>query len=296
MAARAVGGLTRDLQLAVFFVIEYWTEMKLKTLLDRAEKHRSLAYGQAHWVNALLLTLAPLTLAMKPCLRQLRRTLAWLIIGLAAVSAYAAENLGAQLRAFAALHGVSVKGLHYLRDEPAKPVSLPDDPVMGLRQLLSGYNHVLSTDAQGRVDGVVVLSPKRASRAPRRFTIPIKVHGAHHIVLVSLAGPNGKRVPVPMVVDTGASTMVLPLSMMPVLGFNPKELRQGRVNTAGGEVSARFGTLALVEVSGARRREVAVSFVDDEALNGVKLLGMSFLSHYRVTLDQSAARLLLQER
>jgi aspartyl protease family protein len=99
-----------------------------------------------------------------------------------------------------------------------------------------------------------------------------------------------------LLVDTGASTVVLPNSMMEELGFKPNELRDGESQTAAGSVNVKLGQLYSVQVGHAHLRDVAVGFIDDDKLGEQPLLGMSFLGRFRLTIDDENNRVMLLTR
>ena len=94
-------------------------------------------------------------------------------------------------------------------------------------------------------------------------------------------------------VDTGASTVVLPQSMIGRLGFAVGELRDGWTQTANGRVRAKVGKLQSIAVGTAMAQDVTVTFLEDNRLNGAKLLGMSFLQRFRITIDDANRRIIL---
>jgi len=94
-------------------------------------------------------------------------------------------------------------------------------------------------------------------------------------------------------VDTGASTVVLPKSMIGRLGFTQGELREGWTQTANGRVRTRMGTLRSVDVGSASAQGVTVTFLVNNRLSGAKLPGMSFLQRFRMTIDDANNRIIL---
>ena len=97
-------------------------------------------------------------------------------------------------------------------------------------------------------------------------------------------------------VDTGAATLVLPVSMIASLGFRPDELRDSTAQTANGEVPVKLGRLAAAQVGTALEREVSVSFIADDKIGDLALLGMSFLNRYHMTIDAESDQIILIAR
>ncbi len=125
------------------------------------------------------------------------------------------------------------------------------------------------------------------------YTIRTTRRGAHHLVETVLVGPNGTGQTFSLILDTGASTIVLPSSMIEELGFKSNELKSGMANTANGQVPIRLGKLQQAQIGHAKAREVAVGFIADDKIGNKYLLGMSFLNRFRVTIDDDTNRLTL---
>ena len=108
-----------------------------------------------------------------------------------------------------------------------------------------------------------------------------------------LLGSNNLQLETELLIDTGATFVVLPQSMLGELGFASDELKTHSMQTANGKVSALVGELRALRLSSIQIEGVAVAFVDDDDLGSRALLGMSVLSRFRVTLDDAANRLIL---
>ena len=117
-----------------------------------------------------------------------------------------------------------------------------------------------------------------------------------HLLEAVLVGPGGTRQTFPLMLDTGASIVVLPSSKIEALDFAPGDLRPGTASTANGQVPIRIGTLRQVRIGRAKVDGVADGFIADDKIGENALLGMSFLDHFRVTIDDTADRLTLLPR
>ncbi len=201
-------------------------------------------------------------------------------------------NLQAQVHELAVTYGFSVRGLDKLGDDPGKRVH--GDPREQLDVLLSAFNHVLLADDSGDIDTVIITSRVRPD-GPMRQGITVKTTrlGLHHAVRATLIGPAGNPQSLMLLVDTGATMIVLPQTMSRTLGFSERDLRNGWSQTANGKVRTEQGILQSVQVGQAIVKDVAVNFVDDGGLDGNALLGMSFLGRFRITIDEENARLIL---
>lgn len=204
-----------------------------------------------------------------------------------------AAGLRDRLEALAQAQGFRVIGLERLGEEDADA----PDPGLSLKDriaaLLSRYNYMLVAKNGDGVEEVRIASLKQLS--PRRSETGVEARrlGEHYQVQAELSGPNGEPLSVGLLVDTGASTLVLPSSMIRRLGFDPSELAPAVSQTAAGPVRVRLGTLARVRVGEVEAQDVRVAFIADKRLAGARLLGMSFLNRFRFSLDDEHNQLLL---
>ena len=201
-------------------------------------------------------------------------------------------DLRVQLRELAAAHGFILKGLERLGDDAATPVS--GDLRHQIERLLEKYNFVLLHDADGGIAEVRISYPKQAAPIlPDTYAIQTTRKGLHHVVEAVLIGPGSARMTTSLMVDTGATTVVLPASMIAPLGFRPDDLRDGWSQTANGRIAIKRGTLTSLRIGNVVAHDVAVAFVVDPRLPDTRLLGMSFLGRFRVTLDEADDLLIL---
>ena len=77
------------------------------------------------------------------------------------------------------------------------------------------------------------------------------------------------------------------------LGFRLDDLRDGLAKTANGEIAIKLGTLSSLWIGNVVAHDVEVAFVVDPGLPETRLLGMSFLGRFRVTLDEDNDQLIL---
>ncbi len=203
-----------------------------------------------------------------------------------------AGSLRAVIDALAAKHGIAVHGLETGDEQPAPAAD--GTPLRRIEVLLADYSYLLVRKPGGGVESVLIMGRKtRVVPPPDDIDIETSRRGAHHIVIGVLTGPDGDRVTVPMVVDTGASTIVLPSSLIERLGFDADGLADGIMETANRRVPGKKAVLASAEIGAALERDVAVTFIDDSRLGGTMLLGMSFLGRYRLTIDDADNRITL---
>ncbi len=231
------------------------------------------------------------------------------ILGLALPSSSACaevqtRGLRGQLIGLAEQHDFVVKGLDHLSDEPA--MSVVGDLRGQVSALLRDYNFIFTEDGQGGIREVWIFDHKPAqldSHQPalpyvdRSYTVRTTRQGSQHHVEAVLMGPNSHPHTSLLLIDTGATTVVLPVSMMETLGFRSEDLQDGWAQTASGRVAVKRGTLALVKVGDALAENVEVSFITDEHLGNQRILGMSFLQNFRTfSLDDKSSELNLFTR
>ena len=226
-----------------------------------------------------------------------------LVFGVLGRSEAAAANLRDQLRDLAQLQGFEIRGLELVTSGPARVA--PGDLRIQIKRMLADYNFVVFENGAGDIRKVTILarggedtvypdqSVIHTVTVPGEHIIPARRRGAHQLVEAVLVGPGQATQSVSLMVDTGASTVVLPQSMIAQLGFVVDELRDGWTQTANGRVRVKVGTLNSIAVGTATAQEVTVTFLEDKRLNGARLLGMSFLQRFRMTIDDANRRIIL---
>ena len=207
--------------------------------------------------------------------------------------------------------GFEVRGIE--QTEGAMAHSAGANPIERLHLLLEDFDHVIVQGPDAGIERVIILGEKAAyvpppmvaesgleggsgDGAPDEIVLTTQRRGTSHLVTVGLEGPSSQQVQEPMLIDTGADRVVLPLSMLATLGYSINDLSEQQVQTANGAVDARVGDLNAIWVGGRRVEGVGVAFIDDQRLGGTPLLGMSLLSRFRMTIDDSRNLLTLVAR
>lgn len=182
-----------------------------------------------------------------------------------------------------------------------------------LRMLLERFDHVIVQRPDGSVERVIIVGEKTAVAAPppetdlgeeattegveatptAEIVVETRRKGTSHSLTLGLEGDNGRRIEQPLLLDTGADFVVLPVSLLSPLGIRPETLRRQSVQTANGAVEAQLGTLTAVWFGDKKVSQVATAFIEDSRLGGNALLGMSVLRRFRVTLDDANNRVVL---
>ena len=141
-----------------------------------------------------------------------------ILVGLAWVGLAAAQDTNGDLRsqidALASRAGFTVNGLQRLGEASARPIT-EGSSSRQIEELLKGYNYIIVHDANGGIHELRILNPRSSSGpVPRRGVVTSERQGRQHTVDAELVGPPGKKRTVRLVVDTGASIVVLPSSMI----------------------------------------------------------------------------------
>ena len=233
---------------------------------------------------------------MPACFRFLRCRAFVLLCGLLACCPAWAGELRDELADLAHKNGFVIEGLDRVEPGPAAPAE--GSPTERIKALLADYNYLL-VGGPGKIETVRISRRKPSDgvvRSADRAYVKTQRQGSHHQVQAALAGPNGVAKTLSLLIDTGASTLVLPESMIGELGFAPEALRAGTSHTANVTVPVRVGTLNSVRVGAVSAQDIEVSFIADRQLGGAMLLGMSFLSRFRMTIDDAGGELILYAR
>jgi aspartyl protease family protein len=152
----------------------------------------------------------------------------------------------------------------------------------------------------GATDAQVSATMAVDTGGPKTLTLTTSRNGPHHVIRAALVGPNGRTQMMSFIVDTGATDMVLPASMIDRLGFRESELEEEAVQTANGVAYAQRGQLRSVELGGPDNNDVIqrvpVMFIADEDIGGQALMGMTVLGRYSMTIEDAEDRIILVRR
>lgn len=218
-----------------------------------------------------------------------------LVVSLLAFHAVGEESdsaLASELKRLSQEFDFTIQGLD-------KTVSSPLYPARGdlrarLQRLLADFSYVMMQGPDDRVSRVIIVNQKRARPPnPGHILLNTERRGAHHTIQATILGEGRASIDVPLLVDTGASLVVLPTSMIEDLGIDPKVCRPHVVHTANGEVSAKIARIRGVQLGSQIVPDVDVAFIDDHLLGGNRLLGMSVLGRYQMTIDDTENLIIL---
>ncbi|MCD2450844.1 retroviral-like aspartic protease family protein [Methylicorpusculum oleiharenae] len=213
-----------------------------------------------------------------------------------------ADNLKDQLEALSRNHHITIKNTDLIQSAP--PIKVTGSIEEQLKHLLIDYNFVQLSNSQGTIEKIIIMSVKRYDHSKPVVTettetntdVNVKTtrNGYHHMVQTELSGPNGAKINLSLLVDTGATTVVLPASFKAKLGFNDHNLESGISETANGRIETLQGTLKSVTVGNASAKDVEVSFLSDDKLQNSGLLGMSFLGRFQLMFDDAQNQITLK--
>jgi clan AA aspartic protease (TIGR02281 family) len=156
-----------------------------------------------------------------------------------------------------------------------------------------GRVHLTDTppNSKGALQELKVYQPSALGQAPKPSGLPVAEPGS---VKMTPTKPGGtivvdavlnRRLTVPMLLDTGADFTVLTTQMARDLRLFPLDhLPKREFKTAGGTVRFPVATLRSLRVGTAEARDVDVA-IDIDGHMTIGLLGMTFLRHFKVTVD-----------
>ena len=204
-------------------------------------------------------------------------------------------DLKSQLESLADAHGIVLSGEAILAG--ASAVAAKGDIAERIKQMLSGFNHVVVHSPQGAVSRVMVLGAVRpASALPDQIVINTKRLGSHHVLTATLIGADGAEIERQLIVDTGSTFVVLPISLADSLHIDSANLSFRELQTVAGRVKAQIGNLHALRIGGRELRNVAAAFIADADIGDNLLLGMSVLDRFQVTFQDREDRLILTFR
>jgi len=204
-------------------------------------------------------------------------------VGLPAVAEqdYVFANLSSQLDHLANVYEVDIRGIELTVSKPSESISGAVE--FQVRSLLQSFNYVTIHNADGKLERIIIIGEKQDR--PRETIVQTEWQGSNYVVDVTLTGQFGTSLETSLVVDTGADYVVLPDTMMELLRMNDVATEVKGLQTANGIADAKIGRLAELRIANEVITDVDVAFIDDELLGGAKLLGMSVLNQFKVTLD-----------
>lgn len=219
-----------------------------------------------------------------PALRLLS---AFLLIMLTthARSGEAPNDLFSQILSLQSQMKIKITGMERIQNE--EKVITRGNPEQQIEQLLASFNHIITRDAQGQIERIVIVNKKQKTEI-ERIVLPTTHQGNHFMVSVALSGDGSIWQTVDMIIDTGADLVVLPESMIAQLGLTNSTFTHQKMQTANGTTDAKIGKLQTIKIAGETVENVEVAFIADHLLGKNKLLGMSVLGRYQLNIDDTS--------
>jgi clan AA aspartic protease (TIGR02281 family) len=165
-----------------------------------------------------------------------------------------------------------------------------------------GRIHLTDTPpkSKGPLQEFKVYKPSEQANTPEPSDLSVAEPG---IVKMTPTRPGGtvvvevvlnRRLTVPMLLDTGADFTVLPKQVAKDLRLSSLDhLPKMEFKTAGGLVKFPIATLQSLRVGTAEVKDLTVA-IDIDGHMPMGLLGMTFLRHFKVTVDQQRGQVKLE--
>ena len=185
------------------------------------------------------------------------------------------RSLGALLVGYVSITSPAISGEMYRWVDEQGCVHLTDTPPQSKGALQEFKVYQPSVPGQApEPNGSPVAGPGRVKMTPTK-------PGGTVVIDAML----NRRVTVPMLLDTGADFTVLTKQVARDLRLSSLDhLPTQEFNTAGGSVRFPIATLQSLRVGTAEARDVEVA-IDIDGHMPMGLLGMTFLHHFKVTVD-----------
>jgi clan AA aspartic protease (TIGR02281 family) len=200
-------------------------------------------------------------------------------------SGEAPNDLFSQILSLQSQMKIKITGMERIQNE--EKVITRGNPEQQIEQLLSSFNHIITRDAQGQIERIVIVNKKQKTEI-ERIVLPTTHQGNHFMVSVALSGDGSIWQTVDMIIDTGADLVVLPESMIAQLGLTNSTFTHQKMQTANGTTDAKIGKLQTIKIAGETVENVEVAFIADHLLGKNKLLGMSVLGRYQLNIDDTS--------
>jgi clan AA aspartic protease (TIGR02281 family) len=211
--------------------------------------------------------------------------LALIAVNVHAQEANQPDDLFQQIETLQSKMNIEIVGMERIENEPK--IVTRGNAEQQVKQLFAPFNHIVSRNTKGQIERIVIIN-KKQPQEDTRIVLPTRRKDNHFIVSASISG-NGKFwKTVDMLVDTGASLVVLPDSMIAQLGMEESTFTKESIQTANGNVEAKIGMLQELKIGGETVENVQTAFIADAALGNNILLGMSVLGRYQLTIDDQS--------
>jgi len=227
------------------------------------------------------------------CLISVSKQLSLIAISslvLIALSAHAQDaeddsDLFQQIQSLQSRMHIQITGLERIKNE--EKVITRGSLEQQIEQLLASFNHIISRNANGQIERIVIINKKQKPEV-NRIVLPTSHQGNHFMVSVAISGNGRVWQTLDMIIDTGADLVVLPESMIDQLGLADSTFTRQQMQTANGMTEAKIGMLQELKIAGETVENVEVAFIPDHLLGKNSLLGMSVLGRYQINIDDQS--------
>jgi clan AA aspartic protease (TIGR02281 family) len=124
---------------------------------------------------------------------------------------------------------------------------------------------------------------------PRRYILPLTWEGGRLFVDAKI----NDRIPIRLIVDTGANMTIIPASLASRLGFDKRNSLSIDVRGVGGVIEGLLIEVDSLKVGEAEARNFDMVVIED-SLGGTALLGADFLSRFQMEINYSRGQMVLQ--
>ena len=192
------------------------------------------------------------------------------------------DDLFEQIQSLQSRMHIQITGLERIQNE--EKVMTSGSLEQQIEQVLASYNHIISRNAKGQIERIVIVNKKQKSEVDR-IVLPTSLRGKHFMVSVAISGNGSLWQTLDMIIDTGADLVVLPESMIGQLGLADSAFTRQKMQTANGMTEAKIGLLQELKIAGETLENVEAAFIPDALLGKNSLLGMSVLGRYQINID-----------
>lgn len=201
-----------------------------------------------------------------------------------------ADDLFQQIQSLQSQMNIQITGLERIQNE--EKVITSGSLEQQIQQLLATFNHIISRNAKGQIERIVIINKKQKPEV-NRIVLPTSLQGNHFMVSVAISGNGRIWQTLDMIIDTGADLVVLPESMIDQLGLADSTFTRQQMQTANGMTEAKIGVLQELKIAGETVENVEVAFITDRLLGKNSLLGMSVLGRYQINIDDKSQSITL---
>jgi clan AA aspartic protease (TIGR02281 family) len=124
---------------------------------------------------------------------------------------------------------------------------------------------------------------------PRRYILPLAREGGRLLVDAKI----NDRIPIRLIVDTGANLTIIPASLASRLGFDKRNSLSIDVRGVCGVIRGLLIEVDSLKVGEAEAKNFDMVVIDD-SLGGTALLGADFLSRFLMEINYSRSQMVLQ--